>query len=1495
MKIKPLIYILLIIFLSSSLTSCFQLFDRSAPKVELSVNPIPTSAGQIVNISVAAKDNDRVERIELYNNGIILKKTYSNELSYTWQVPYGEIKLKAKAYDRKGNVGIAEFPEYQYLKVNDLKSPTVSIDIVPGDNLVVGDEVLIKVKAKDDESGIDRVYLYIDGQRFTPVLDGDYYVYTWTAQAGMHSFYAIAYDFENNRNVSSKLTINVGGDSQKPQVSVSHPESVIPGSYFSIKLVASDESGIKKITFSDVYGKNETENFDGVQKVVDKSYSVFARDEGVYSFDISVYDNALNMSNYHGEIRIGENQPPTVILTAPQIAESGDKITLTAVANDSDGTIQRVVFYVDSSQIAVDNVSPYSAEWTAISGKHTLRVEAYDDSNLMGYDEKTINVSVKDTNAPEITFMPQEKYPSNTSNRLFAIVKDDSGVEDVEFYSNDRLISKGQKWPGNVYTCSWIESATGTYLLTVRAKDVFGNMGEVSAAVNIVTLEEYEMPQITQFIINKTVLNVGEYLEVTVSAQDKDGLSLAELYVDNVKMDSQPPQGNTFVLKWLARKIGSFEIKVLVFDKKGYKSEVKGNIRVETLRPIAQITSPSSGTRRIFNKGLSITLSASVTDSSTPVSYRFDVVGPEDTIPVIPKMSGSGGHYIFDAIWYPSKPGDYRIFFKYTDGNNFSAEDVVNVKIVNANIVIVKPLNYSQVECGYPLEIEVEAGEDVSTVELALNWAGNTVWEDTGEKDKNSNLFKATIPFTVLKTLDWFTLVATSLTQFNESFTDESLFRTIDTTPPTFILYVDGNRIEGGEIFDKTVYDDFTITVEATDNHKIGSIDILKNDVSIFKSASQTFTAIENCQPFENEYTVKVLDPSGNYVQKSFKVDGSETNKPQLYAQFKTSLSEIHVGDDININISFNATDDTLIDKFEVAFPDKNYTWDIKDRSFVASSVSISWIVPNTPGDYSITLKVIDAFGNYDTSKYTVNVLDVTAPMVEIEASSVVRDTVDVIVRAYDNDTQTPVEHVTLIAKNPDGSTISLGNPYYSKDGVFKFNFFTTAVMDGPVTLIATTDDGGHDELTVIVDNKEPAVKSISLPYAPEFGYPESVPVFSGPFSISCEIGDIPIPYDVKWVKFLFNAQEVQRLDGTLYQYTGSKYTYTSGLIDPGDLEDGYASITVVVCDKADNLATSTKKAIFDTNPPEIDSLKNATLENDKIYTNKNILTFRATDLTIDISLPSPKLYFRKNTLAYMIDANDEPKKLPNGTVEYGEYDYSSIPPDTLYTLEFSLEDVAGNSTTLQYDFYYDITAPELNLIQPLSTQTIGPDGIDVEATITDNLSGIRKLQLEISHGILQQSVWFDPQFAISSHLTPPSNLEIDNALLTITATDYCNNMAMNSVTFKIDTLAPRINLTSSEISTSTVSATQVDLTATVVLNLQDKNIDFTTLNATMILTESELNPSTVSTSGTSPDYTLTLIFNDTVSSTDIINSIYLDVFIRDSLENDRLESFKLK
>lgn len=300
-------------------------------------------------------------------------------------------------------------------------------------------------------------------------------------------------------------------------------------------------------------------------------------------------------------------------------------------------------------------------------------------------------------------------------------------------------------------------------------------------------------------------------------------------------------------------------------------------------------------------------------------------------------------------------------------------------------------------------------------------------------------------------------------------------------------------------------------------------------------------------------------------------------------------------------------------------------------------------------------------------------------------------------------------------------------------------------------------------------------------------------------------------------------------------------------------------------------------------------------MENNKIYTNENTLTFRATDLTLDTSLPSPKLYFRKGTFAYIIEANDDPKKLPNGVVEYGEYDYSSIASNDLYTLEFDLEDIAGNSTTLSYNFYYDTISPVINVIQPIDSVTIGPDGTDIITEIHDNLSGTKELKMNISYGTLQQTTWYDPQSTVSSHWDPPMDVEMDNVVLTVVATDHCQNVSSTSVVLAVDTLAPRINLESSNISTSTVSATQVNLAATIVLNVQDENINFGTLDATMILTSSTILLSNFSTSGTVPDYVATLTFNDTVSSTDANGSIDLEVDVKDTLGNEALSTFNLK
>ena len=76
-----------------------------------------------------------------------------------------------------------------------------------------------------------------------------------------------------------------------------------------------------------------------------------------------------------------DNVAPTVDLTSPGATDkitTGDIVTLTASASDSDGAISRVDFSVDGSVIASSTTTPYSAAWTAIEGTHTFST-SYED------------------------------------------------------------------------------------------------------------------------------------------------------------------------------------------------------------------------------------------------------------------------------------------------------------------------------------------------------------------------------------------------------------------------------------------------------------------------------------------------------------------------------------------------------------------------------------------------------------------------------------------------------------------------------------------------------------------------------------------------------------------------------------------------------------------------------------------------------------------------------------------------------------------------------------------------------------------------------------------------------------------------------------------------------------------------------------------------------------------------------------------------------------
>ncbi|MCX6180507.1 MAG: glycosyl hydrolase family 8, partial [Bacteroidetes bacterium] len=79
------------------------------------------------------------------------------------------------------------------------------------------------------------------------------------------------------------------------------------------------------------------------------------------------------------------NQAPTVQLTSPTNNSNfceGSSITISASANDADGSIAKVEFYDGSTLLNSDNSAPYTYTWSNPSnGNHSISAKAYDNAN----------------------------------------------------------------------------------------------------------------------------------------------------------------------------------------------------------------------------------------------------------------------------------------------------------------------------------------------------------------------------------------------------------------------------------------------------------------------------------------------------------------------------------------------------------------------------------------------------------------------------------------------------------------------------------------------------------------------------------------------------------------------------------------------------------------------------------------------------------------------------------------------------------------------------------------------------------------------------------------------------------------------------------------------------------------------------------------------------------------------------------------------------------
>lgn len=103
-----------------------------------------------------------------------------------------------------------------------------------------------------------------------------------------------------------------------------------------------------------------------------------------YTYRIRAY-NTGGFSDYatSSAVNTPANSSPTVSITSPQTKASflsGANLLITAVANDSDGTITKVEFYEGGNLIGTDFTSPFTTTWNNITvGSHDLMAKAIDN------------------------------------------------------------------------------------------------------------------------------------------------------------------------------------------------------------------------------------------------------------------------------------------------------------------------------------------------------------------------------------------------------------------------------------------------------------------------------------------------------------------------------------------------------------------------------------------------------------------------------------------------------------------------------------------------------------------------------------------------------------------------------------------------------------------------------------------------------------------------------------------------------------------------------------------------------------------------------------------------------------------------------------------------------------------------------------------------------------------------------------------------------------
>ncbi|TKB04907.1 Ig-like domain repeat protein [Alteromonas portus] len=1184
----------------------------------------------------------------------------------------GEFTVNASVTDEAGNTATADTAG-----VIDTTAPSITIDTI-----ATGNDTTPTLSGTTDATPGSTVTLTITDsagvtQTVTAIVQAD----------GTYSVDVPAELAEGEFTVNASVTDEAGNtanadaqgaiDVTAPTISLNDPgingdatptlsglTDAVPGS--TITLTVTDSAGVTQ-TFTTTVLADGTFTVEVPNAVA----------EGTYSVTAEVTDGAGNTAQATASGDYDSTSPSTTVNqpaptndTTPNVsgetdAPPGSEVVI--VVTDSEGNEQTIVTTVGADGTFNEDVPAELSE-----GEYTVDVTV---TTPAGNSSTTAVTGEIDTTAPIISL-----DPIGSTNDDTPVINGDTDAEPGAIVTLDIVHSDGttQTITATVQEDGSFSAevpqalANGDFTVTATVSDVAGN----TASTSIDAVINTQGPNVV--IETGSPTNGSEGIggssdapnsEVVVVITDSDGNS-------QTITGTTDENGNFNVAFPPGSEEGEYEIEVTVTDENGNSSTATATTVLDTTPPIVNIDpqTDTNDTTPIISGNTDLPAGSEVVITVT------DSQGNTQTVTALVDENGNFSTDVEEAL----AQGNYEVSVEATD----AAGNTTTVVDNSGNIDTAAPaLSLDPQTDGSDTTPTISGSTDLppgSTVSIVVtDSAGNTQTIDAIVDENGDFSVDVQTPLTEGE----YTVEASATDEAGNTTTVTENGGNIDTQAPVISLEPLGTG------------NDTTPSISGSTNLEAGSTVTLT--VTDSAGNSQTFTATVDANgEFSADVPAELAD--GDYTVEATATDAAgnsaSTSQTGTVDSNAPSLTLDPLGDDNDTTPTISGTTDLPAGS--------TVTLSVTDalgntQTFTATvdgSGNFSADVPNplAEGEYSVTATATDANGNTATATETGGNIDITSPLVNLNAQGSTNDTTPTI---SGNTDQAPGSSVSITVTDSAGNTQTF-DAIVENDGTFSVDV-PAELADGNFTVTATvTDDAGNQDSATTQGNIDTAAPTLSLD--PQDIGNDTTPLISG-------TTDLPQGSTVTLVvtDSLGNQQTIEAVVDENGGFSAEV---------PSALAEGNYSVTATAVDGNGNTASVTENGgIIDTTAPLL-TLNPVGSGNDPTPTLSG-----STDLPEGsvVSLTVVDSAGNIQTINTLVDANgnfsvDVPQELADGD----------------FTVTATAEDEAGNEVTDNATGNINTSAPTLVLdgqgetndsTPAISGTTNLPEGSTVTLTVTDS------------------------------------------------------------------------------------------------------------------------------------------------------------------------------